>query len=86
MKNGKLQAAVIGLGEGFRHIKAFRENPEYELLAVCDVLKELPPVQARRLTEFDLENTTIRYYDYKEVVANKDIDAVFIMSPDFCHC
>ena len=85
MKNGKLQAAVIGLGEGFRHIKAFRENPEYELLAVCDVLKELPPVQARRLTEFDLENTTIRYYDYKEVVANKDIDVVTVASPDFFH-
>ena len=26
MKNNKLVAAVIGMGEGFRHIKAFKEN------------------------------------------------------------
>jgi len=86
MKDGKLQAAVIGLGEGFRHIKAYRENPDYDLVAVCDPLPDpLPKVQADRLAEFDLPHTALRYHDYREVVANPDIDVVSVVSPDYFH-
>ena len=86
MKNGKLQAAVIGLGEGFRHVKAFRMSPDYELAAVCDPLPEpLPPHMAKRLAEFDLANTAKRYYDYKEVVNDPEIDVVSVASPDYYH-
>ena len=86
MKNGKLQAAVVGLGEGFRHIEAYRSNPDFELVAVCDPHPDpLPPVQADRLAKFDLANTALRYHDYMEVVNNPDIDVVSIVSPDFFH-
>ena len=37
MKNGKLLAAVIGMGEGFRHIEAYRKSPDFELAALCDI-------------------------------------------------
>ena len=86
MKNGKLQAAVIGLGEGFRHIEAYVNHPDYDLVAVCDPHPDpLPKVQRDRLTKYDLEHTTLRYHDYKEVVANPDIDVVSVVSPDFFH-
>ena len=86
MKNGKLQAAVIGLGEGFRHVKAFKTNADYDLVAVCDPLPEpLPPHMAARLAEWDLANTTKRYYDYKEVVNDPEIDVVSVTSPDYFH-
>ncbi len=86
MKNGKLQAAVIGLGEGFRHIEAYVNHPDYDLVAVCDPHPDpLPKVQRDRLTQYDLANTTLRYHDYREVVENPDIDVVSVVSPDFFH-
>ncbi len=86
MKNGKLQAAVVGLGEGFRHIEAYRSNPDFELVAVCDPHQDpLPKVQADRLTKYDLVSTTVRYHEYMEVVNNPDIDVVSIVSPDYFH-
>ncbi len=86
MKNGKLKAAVIGLGEGFRHVKAYKENPDYELVAVCDILPDpLPPRQAQRLESFNLAGTTERYLDYKEMLKGTDFDVVSVASPDFYH-
>ena len=86
MKNGKLQAAVLGLGEGFRHVKAYRENPDFELAVVCDPHPDpLPERLARRLVEYDLANTTRRYHDYKEIVNDPEIDVVSVVSPDFYH-
>ena len=86
MKNGKLQAAVIGLGEGFRHVKAYKTTPDYDLVAVCDPLPDpLPPHMQARLAEYDLAHTTRRYHDYKEVVNDPEIDVASVVSPDYYH-
>ena len=50
MKNNKLVAAVIGMGEGFRHIKAFKENTtNYSLEALCDIDPEKKPRKENRV-------------------------------------
>ena len=82
MKNDKLKAAVIGMGEGFRHIKAYKENGNYELCALCDIHPE--KCESRR-EEYGLEQSVKIYSDYKELAADKDIDVVSVTSPDFFH-
>ena len=70
MKNGKFQAAVIGMGEGFRHIEAYKANPEFELVAICDVNMEYCE---KRKVEYQLDGIKM-YSDYRQVVADPDID------------
>jgi len=82
MENGKLDSAVIGLGEGFRHIKAYQENPRYKLKALCD---PLPEQIKRRRTEYQLPSEIFCCGDYREIVDQKNIDVVSVCSPDYFH-
>ena len=82
MKNGKLGAAVIGCGEGFRHIKAYKENKEYELLAICDPDKAQ---REKRVKEYDLPPEVARYEDFRSIVKDPAIDVVSVASPDYFH-
>lgn len=82
MKNGKLGAAVVGCGEGFRHIKAYSGCRDYELLAICDPDREK---MEQRVKEYDLSENVALYSDYKEVVTDQAIDVVSIASPDYFH-
>jgi UDP-N-acetylglucosamine 3-dehydrogenase len=82
MLNGKLEAAVIGLGEGFRHIKAYQENSNYQLTAICD---PLPEQIERRRGEYQLSSDIFSCEDYREIVKRKNIDVVSVCSPDYFH-
>ena len=66
MNEKKLGAAVVAVGEGFRHIKAYRDCKDYELLALSDPDQEKID---RRLREYDLKNMRISH-DYKEIGTN----------------
>jgi predicted dehydrogenase len=57
----------------------FRQCPEVEIAAVCDVY-ELRRTQARKLALQARE-----YGDYRKVIEQKDIDAVVIAPPDHWH-
>lgn len=82
MENGKLEAAVIGLGEGFRHIKAYQENSNYQLTAICD---PRPEQIERRKREYQLPSDIFSCEDYREIVKRKNIDVVSVCSPDYFH-
>lgn len=85
MKNQKLKAAVIGLGQiGFNikfdeyrtriwaHSEAYYRHKEVILVAGCDVLKSARELFNKEYPEADVFN------DYKEMLKNKDIDIVSI--------
>ena len=77
----KLGAAVVAVGEGIRHIMAFRHCPEYDLLAICD------PDQEKidsRLKEYPIGNVRVAH-DYREILAMDDVDVVSVTSPDYYH-
>lgn len=82
MKNGKLGAAVIACGEGFRHIKAYKDSPRYELLALCDIH---PERIRKRIDECGLNPDIFRCQDYRELLAIPEIDVVSVTSPDYFH-
>ena len=79
MKNGKYQAGVIGLSMGSGHCVGYRNHPNCELAAICDV--DEARLNAKK-AELNVAQATT---DYRDIIANPDIDVVSIASPDFFH-
>jgi len=79
MKNGKLQAAVIGCGGISKvHIIALKTLQDVEIAAVCDIIPERAQAAA--------EDTGAKAYtDWHETVALPEIDTVHICLPHYLH-
>ncbi len=71
---------IIGAGTwGEGHAAVYQDHPNAEAVAVCD----LNEVRAKALAEkFAISNV---YTDYKRMLAECDIDAVAVVTPDFLH-
>ncbi|NQD70146.1 Gfo/Idh/MocA family oxidoreductase [Sphingobacterium shayense] len=82
---GPLRVGLIGVnGMGWADLKAILKVPNVECIALCDVDEN---VLDKRITELKEKNIKVtRYIDYKELLANKRIDAVIIGTPDHWHC
>ncbi len=74
----KLSVAVIGAGIlGSRHARVFYEQPETELVAVVDVNPARTEIAERFGAKF--------YADLSTMLANENVDAVSIATPDHLH-
>lgn len=86
--NGRVNIAVIGVGMGCRDLQgALTDNPWVHCVGMCDVNKvRLDEQIARFKKDFPNQTTSIKAYsDFREVLANKDIDGVIIATPDHWH-
>ena len=84
--NDKIHLGVIGCnGMGYSDLQSILKIPEISLVALCDVDRNV--LEARTA---DLEKANIKkpkwYGDYRELLADKDIDIVIIGTPDHWHC
>lgn len=71
---------VIGTGVwGETHLKAYSSAPQIKLVAVCDKNEQLG---RRRAEQYGAESFTT---DYREVLANPEIKAVSVVTPDLLH-
>ncbi len=82
-----INIGAIGInGMGWSNVRAALKNPGVNLVAVCDIDSN---VIERRLGEISKEGKEIsgikKYLDYRELLAQKDIDAVIIGTPDHWH-
>jgi len=79
--NERLNIGLIGTGGRCRHLMgALAKAPNTRMIALCDVYE--PHLEAAR----KLADPQARgYRDYRELLNNKDIDAVLIASPDHWH-
>lgn len=76
----KVCIGVIGVGGiGGVHLQGYKECPEAEVVAICDINEER---LSERANQFGIPNT---YTDYKEMLNRKDIDAVSICTPNYLH-
>jgi predicted dehydrogenase len=96
--NDKIRVGFIGLGNrGTLLLKRFMDNPDVEIAALCDVYE---PYTSRDRSKVDarwLESGKVpkmgesfarqpkRYSDFRELLEQKDIDAVCIATPDHWH-
>ncbi len=74
----RLRVGVIGLGEiaQIMHLPYLRELEErYEIAAICDISPQL----VARIG--DLYGVDHRYTDFRALVAQPDLDAVFVLTP-----
>jgi predicted dehydrogenase len=70
---------------GFANLKAFLQNPEVECAALCDVDQQVLEERLSEITKLTGKKP-LAYKDYRELLENKDIDAVIVATPDHWHC
>ena len=72
----KLRYGVVGMGGiwTWGHAPDMLKHPEVEVVAVCDVIKEKADNWAK-------QTGAKAYYDYKDLIANADLDIVDISRP-----
>ncbi|HEX5410574.1 MAG TPA: Gfo/Idh/MocA family oxidoreductase [Terriglobia bacterium] len=77
----KVIVGVIGTGrQGRGDLKAFRQQPDVEIAAVCDVYKDNLDQGLK-----DSGGKAQSYTDFRQVLDRKDIDAVVVGTPDHWH-
>ena len=76
----KARVAVVGMGIGMCHARALLTSPRAELVALCDA-------QPQRLDDAEkkLERSVKRYTDFAALCRDRDVDAVFIGTPNQLH-
>ena len=76
---GKVKVGVIGIGQmGTYHAQIYQKLPQAELVAICEYDDEK---RAAAEKEFHCQG----YKDYKELLADPEIEAVSIVLPDNMH-
>ena len=84
--NERIRTGHIGTGGmGMRNLQfcVFRENEDIQPIAVCDLLEAHRERAADLVTNKYDRPTTHTYHE--EIIENKDIDAVVIVTPDHWH-
>jgi len=69
-----LKAGIIGLGRGAAHMQVFKENPNVEVVAVCDIVRE-------RAEGFARENNVPKAFDNYKDMLKLDLDMVSVCTP-----
>jgi len=76
----EVRVAIIGMGIGRPNAQAIAKNPRGHVVALCDLVEE-------RMKDFakDLPAPVATYTDYRKMMRDKNIDAVFIGTPNQLH-
>jgi len=82
--NDAVRVAVVGInGRGSSHISAFNDMEGVRIAAFCDVDKN---VLDKRVKPFKDRNVTVdTYVDIREMLEDKNIDAISIATPNHWH-
>jgi predicted dehydrogenase len=83
----QLNIGVIGInGMGWADLTAALKIPGVNLVALCDIDKNVIDKRLGDLAKMKVDATKIKIYgDYRKLLDNKDVDAVIIGTPDHWH-
>lgn len=85
MKNGKLQIGIVGCGgiANNKHMPAMKKlAAKCEMVAFCDILPERAEKAAKEFGTADAKT----YTDYNQMLLDKDIDVIQVLTPNVVHC
>ncbi|MBE7542421.1 MAG: Gfo/Idh/MocA family oxidoreductase [Bryobacteraceae bacterium] len=94
--SGRMTIGFIGTGNnGYGYLMPFLRDPRVRVVAVCDVNREGPGywdgtvrgwAPAKRLVDgYYGDEGCATYTDYRELLQRRDIDAVYLGTPDHWH-
>jgi len=89
--NERIRIALIGCRNmGYTDACAFLEQPDVELVAVCDIDKNIRENRIADLQKYAYGKKISvpkldQYEDFRKVLERKDIDAIIIATPDHWH-
>ena len=79
--NSRVRLGFIGLGNrGDQVLDAFLKQPDAEVTAICDLSQAYMDFAAKKIG-----SSPRRFKDYRQLLEQKDIDAVVIATPDHWH-
>ncbi len=83
----KLKFGIIGCGgiANAKHLPALKKQDRAELVAFCDVVLERAEKAAKEFGAEGAEGAKV-YTDYKELLADKSIEVVHVLTPNVSHC
>ncbi len=84
----QINIGAIGInGMGWTDTKSALKVPGVNLVALCDVDKNVIDKRLKELPELNIAASKVKTYnDHRKLLENKDIDAVIIGTPDHWHC
>jgi len=87
MPSDQLNIGAIGInGMGWSDVQSALKVPGVNLVAICDVDKNVMDRRMNDLAKMNYDTSKVRRYDdYKALLDQKDIDAVVIGTPDHWH-
>ncbi|MEO6233238.1 MAG: Gfo/Idh/MocA family oxidoreductase [Ferruginibacter sp.] len=87
MPSDQLNIGAIGIkGMGWANVKAALKVTGVNLVAVCDVDKNVITERLAELSKSNVDTSKIKVYDnYQKLLEQKDVDAVIIGTPDHWH-
>jgi predicted dehydrogenase len=79
----QLKAGIVGCGgiANGKHMPSLKKISEVSMVAFCDIVEERAEKAAK---EYGAENAKV-YTDYKELIADKTIDVVYVLTPNREH-
>jgi predicted dehydrogenase len=80
----KLKVAVVALGRGMGHVQALLSLPDVEIAYVAEVDAKRLERGAKVVTEKQ-KSTCQGVKDFRRILEDKSVDAVFIAAPNFWH-
>lgn len=84
--NDRITLGCIGTGgQGTHNMRAFLNNPEAQVVAVCDVDREHRDRAKQIVDGYYGSDDCDAYHDFRELNARTDIDGVVISTPDHWH-
>ncbi len=82
--NDTIGVAVVGVRKrGIEHLDALRKMPGVRVVAMCDVDTQFLDLEVKKFKD---NNETVKtYVDYRDMMEDKDIDAIILCTPDHLH-
>src|ERR1035438_8687410 len=84
--NDRVQVGLIGCGNlGMRHLRLYLkpilDDGTARLAGISDIYK-MAKERARQQAQLDTKDV---YHDYHDLIARKDIDAIYVVTPEHWH-
>ena len=79
----KLRAGIVGCGgiANGKHLPSMTKSGKYDIVALCDIVEERATKAA---AEYGAEGAKV-YTDYKQLLEDKTIDVVYVLTPNKSH-